>query len=154
MKYSATFCKSNKKTYILFTVAALLFLTAAAFGLMLGSTQIKFNDILNAVKNGPVNTAERIVIFVRLPRMLGSIFTGAALAVAGAVIQNVLANRLASPSIIGVNSGAGLAVTLCTVFGLYGGWQLSVFSFLGAFLTVLLISFGVQNLVPHVERLF
>lgn len=146
MKYSAVFCKNNKKIFILFTIAVLLLFTAAAFGLMLGSTQIKFTDIFSALKNGPVNSAGKIIIFVRLPRTLGSIFTGAALAVAGAVIQNVLANRLASPSIIGVNAGAGLAVTLCTVLGLYGGWQMSAFSFLGAFLTVILISFGAQKL--------
>ena len=54
----------------------------------------------------------------------------------GAVIQAVLANRLASPSIIGVNSGAGLAVTLCTALGIYGGWQLSLAAFLGGFTVV------------------
>ena len=64
----------------------------------------------------------------------------AALAVSGAVIQGVLANRLASPSIIGVNSGAGLAVTLCTAFGIYGGLRLSLFAFLGAFATVMAVS--------------
>ena len=52
----------------------------------------------------------------------------------------VLANKLASPSILGVNSGAGLAVTLCTAFEIYGGWQLSAFSFLGAFGAVMLVS--------------
>jgi iron complex transport system permease protein len=54
----------------------------------------------------------------------------------------VLANRLASPSIIGVNAGAGLAVTLCTALEIYGGWQLSFFSFMGAFAAVMLVSFG------------
>jgi iron complex transport system permease protein len=63
-----------------------------------------------------------------------------ALAVSGAVIQGVLANRLASPSIIGVNAGAGLAVTLCSAFGIIGGWQLSLFSFLGAFFAVMIVS--------------
>ena len=63
-----------------------------------------------------------------------------ALSVSGAVIQGVLANKLASPGIIGVNSGAGLAITICTALGLYGGWQLSLFSFLGAFVTVIIVS--------------
>jgi iron complex transport system permease protein len=68
-----------------------------------------------------------------------------ALAVSGAVIQGVLANRLASPSIIGVNAGAGLAVTLCSAFGIIGGWQLSLFSFLGAFFAVMIVSIGAKK---------
>ena len=69
----------------------------------------------------------------------------AALSVSGAVIQYVLANQLASPSIIGVTSGAGLAVTLCGAFGILGGWRLSLFAFLGAFLTVMLVSLGIKK---------
>jgi iron complex transport system permease protein len=70
---------------------------------------------------------------------------GAALAVAGAVIQGVLANKLASPSIVGVNSGAGLAVTLCSAFGILGGWQTSLFAFLGAFCAVMAVSAGAKK---------
>jgi iron complex transport system permease protein len=77
--------------------------------------------------------------------MLASLVCGGALSVAGALIQGVLANRLASPSIIGVNAGAGLAVTVCTAFGIYGGWQLSLFSFIGAFLTVATVSIGAKK---------
>jgi iron complex transport system permease protein len=87
----------------------------------------------------------RIFAYVRLPRTIASLACGAALAVSGAVIQGVLRNRLASPSIIGVNAGAGLAVTLCTALGIWGGWQLSLFSFCGAFAAVLLVSFGAKR---------
>lgn len=132
----------------MFPIAALLFFAAAAFGLFCGSTPITLGDIFSAVKNGAVGTGERIFLFVRLPRTLGCLLAGAALAVAGGLIQNVLANSLASPSIIGVNAGAGLAVTLCTALGLYGGWQLSFFAFLGAFGAVSLVSL----LVPHAVR--
>ncbi len=123
----------------------MLFVSAAAFGLMCGSTKVTVADMLSAVKNGAVGAGERIFIFVRFPRTIACLLVGAALSVSGAVIQNVLANRLASPGIIGVNSGAGLAVTVCAVCGLYGGWQLSLFSFLGAFSAVLLISLGARK---------
>ena len=63
----------------------------------------------------------------------------------GAVIQGVLANQLASPSVIGVNAGAGVAVTLCTALGIYGGWRLSLFSFVGAFAAVMLVSLGAKK---------
>jgi iron complex transport system permease protein len=70
---------------------------------------------------------------------------GAGLAVSGAMIQAVLANRLASPSLIGVNAGAGLAITICTAFSIFGGWQASLFSFLGAFAAVILITAGAEK---------
>ena len=124
--------------------AGFLFVGIATItGLMLGSTRLTFTEIGQAFTNGfDFSAGTRIFAYVRLPRTTAALVCGAALAVSGAVIQGVLANRLASPSIIGVNSGAGLAVTICTALGIYGGWRLSVFSFLGAFAAVMLVSLG------------
>lgn len=119
---------------------------SALLGIALGSTPLSFSEIVDAFSEGFNSSAgSRIFAYSRLPRTLASIICGAALAVSGAVIQGVLANRLASPSIIGVNAGAGLAVTLCTALGIYGGWRLSLFSFLGAFAAVMLVSFGSRH---------
>ena len=99
------------------------------------------SGIVKAFREGFSASAEgKIFLYVRLPRTAASLICGAALATSGAVIQGVLANRLASPSIIGVNSGAGLAVTLCTAFGIYGGFRLSLFAFLGAFMAVMAVT--------------
>ena len=115
-------------------------------GIALGSTPLSLSEIVDAFSEGFNSSAgSRIFAYSRLPRTLASMICGAALAVSGAVIQGVLANRLASPSIIGVNAGAGLAVTLCTALGIYGGWRLSLFSFLGAFAAVMLVSFGSRH---------
>jgi len=83
--------------------------------------------------------------FVRLPRTAGCLLSGAALAVSGAVIQGVLNNRLASPSIIGVNAGAGLAVTVCCACGALSGWAIAGSAFLGALTAVLLIVFAAEK---------
>lgn len=133
-------CKNRK--IILIYAAAIVFLAASFFiGIMLGSTFVSFEKIWQAILN-PYNAGStaRIFWYVRLPRICACLICGAALSVSGAVIQGVLANRLASPSILGVNSGAGLAVTLCTALEIYGGWRLSAFSFLGAFASVMLVS--------------
>ena len=61
------------------------------------------------------------------------------------MIQGVLANRLASPSIIGVNAGAGLAVTVCCAFGILSGWAVAGAAFLGAMVCVLLIVFVAEK---------
>ena len=79
-----------------FAAALVILLLSALLSLGLGATTLT-----------PV-----IFRFVRLPRTLACLLSGAALAVSGAVIQGVLSNSLASPSIIGVNAGASLAVTL------------------------------------------
>lgn len=144
MKNSVKYClkKPNKIKRLYF--AGFLFVGIATItGLMLGSTRLTFTEIGQAFTNGfDFSAGTRIFAYVRLPRTAAALVCGAALAVSGAVIQGVLANRLASPSIIGVNSGAGLAVTICTALGVYGGWRLSVFSFLGAFSAVMLVSLG------------
>lgn len=144
MKSFVNFSRKQKNK-IIYTVATLLMLVAVAIGLLCGSAEVSVFDIVNAIKNGPCGVKERIFIYVRLPRVLGAVFSGAALAVSGAIIQNVLANKLASPSIIGVNSGAGFAVTLCAALGIYGGWQMSLFSFFGAFFAVMLISLAAKK---------
>ncbi|MDE7297524.1 MAG: iron ABC transporter permease, partial [Lachnospiraceae bacterium] len=66
-------------------------------------------------------------------------FSGAALAVSGAVLQNVLDNRLASPGVIGVSAGAGLGVTLCMAAGRLSGIAVSCAAFGGSLVTVLII---------------
>ena len=54
----------------------------------------------------------RILCFVRLPRTAAAVLAGAALGIAGALIQSVLNNAMASPNVIGVNAGAGLGALL------------------------------------------
>jgi len=138
MKNSAKFYNKSLFYYI----SGIVFLALSAyFSLSIGSTQLKASEIINALTDFSADSIPaRIFWYVRLPRTMACIFCGAALSVSGAVIQRVLANKLASPGIIGVNSGAGLAVTLCTAFGIYGGWQFSLFAFLGALLSVMTVS--------------
>ncbi|MGN1319968.1 MAG: FecCD family ABC transporter permease [Acutalibacteraceae bacterium] len=141
MKSSLKSClTNNKKIKSLYAVGFLLLIIAALTGITLGGTPLHISEIVSAFQNGFSSAGGKIFLFVRLPRTAASLICGAALAVSGAVIQGVLANRLASPSIIGVNSGAGMAVTLCTAFGIYGGLRLSLFAFLGAFVTVMAVS--------------
>ena len=61
------------------------------------------------------------------------------------MIQGVLNNKLASPGIIGVNAGAGLAVTVCCACGALSGWAIAGSAFLGALLSVLLIVFAAEK---------
>lgn len=139
MKSSQVYSK-NKKIIIMYISAVTLFIVAACLGLTLGSVTISFTSVAEGIKEGNLTPDGIIFLYSRLPRTLAALFSGAALSVSGAVIQNVLSNKLASPSIIGVNSGAGFAVTVAAFFGIYGGFIFSAISFLGAFLAVLILS--------------
>ena len=144
-RYYMKSLRKNRIVYI-YAISLAVLLLSVILGILLGSTKISLSDMLGAIVRGNYQSTEaRILLYVRLPRVLGSLICGIALAVSGAGIQGVLANRLASPSIIGVNAGAGLAVTLCSAFGIIGGWQLSLFSFLGAFFAVMIVSTGAKK---------
>jgi iron complex transport system permease protein len=60
---------------------------------------------------------QNLILFdFRLPRIVISVLIGAGLAVSGCVMQGISRNALADPGILGINAGAGLAVTLFISF--------------------------------------
>ena len=128
-----------KKQNWLFFGAVLLCVGAAVLSLCLGAARLSLSELWDAVSGGTATPAGRIFYFARLPRTAACLLAGAALAVSGCVVQGVLSNPLASPSIIGVNSGAGLAVTVCCAMGAVSGWSVAISAFLGAFASVALV---------------
>jgi iron complex transport system permease protein len=101
-------------------VIALLVALAAAFvaALALGAVKIPFADVISALTGGDVSaTSSKIITDLRLPRAVEAIIVGAALGVAGAMLQGALNNPLASPDIVGVTGGAGFgAVVIMILF--------------------------------------
>ncbi|MFC7165107.1 FecCD family ABC transporter permease [Halospeciosus flavus] len=83
---------------------------------------------------------ETLVVWsIRMPRVLVAVLVGANLALSGAVFQAVTRNELASPYVLGVSSGAGLAVLLTLVF--FGGLAafLPLFAALGGAVAFVLV---------------
>jgi len=107
--------------------------------LSLGNIHFSPIQLLQLLQGDGDSVSCSILLYARLPRTLASLAAGAALAVSGAVLQNVLANRLASPGIIGVNAGAGLGVTLACAAGTLSGLGVSCAAFGGSLITVLCI---------------
>lgn len=137
----------KNKTYKIYLIAVIFLFGVTLGSLCLGAANLTFGQLIDAVRGDTANGyAGNIFWYVRLPRTLGCLLAGAGLAVAGALIQGVLANPLASPSIIGVNAGAGMAVTICCACGVVSGWAIAGASFAGALFAVLLVSFTAQKL--------
>ena len=128
-----------------FLGAGALCLAAAGLSLLLGAVRLSPKELWGALLSGPNSTAGYIFWYARLPRTAACLLSGAALAVSGAIIQGVLSNKLASPSIIGVNAGAGLAVTVCCALGVLSGWAIALSAFGGAMVSVLLVVFTAQK---------
>ena len=127
------------KSRILLISSIILLLFSAFISLVSGAASIPLSDLVNAALAGPESVAGYVFWYSRLPRTVACIAAGFALSISGAVIQSVLANSLAAPGIIGVNSGAGFAVTLATALGAVSGWMISASAFLGAMVTSLAI---------------
>lgn len=139
---------NKQKIKICYIAVTLLLIFSMLASFCLGSAKISLNELAEAFRKGigDVSTpAGRILWYARLPRTIACVFAGSALAVSGAVIQGVLTNKLASPGIIGVNAGAGLAVTLCCALGAVSGWQIAGAAFGGAVCAVLMVALAAQK---------
>lgn len=117
-------------------VSALLLLLAAGLSLCLGSRSYSLGELLCAERGGAV---WRVLIYVRLPRTAAGMASGAALAAAGALLQTVLNNAMASPNVIGVNAGAGFFTVLCAALLPDAPGLLPPAAFFGALGTALVI---------------
>ncbi len=125
--------KPFSKSALIIAIMTVMLITAVIIAISFGSVNINVltNDISPADK--------KILLFIRLPRVISAVLAGSALAVSGTIIQAVLNNHMASPNIIGVNSGAGLfAIILIAVFPKSYS-LMPIVSFIGAMLTCLII---------------
>lgn len=134
-----------KHRKIVFGTALALCIAGALLSLCLGAANLTLSQLRQAVNGGPQDTAGYIFWYSRLPRTCACLLAGAALSCSGCILQSVLGNQLASPSIIGVNAGAGLAVTICCAVGALSGWTIAVSSFGGALVSVLIVMLLAQK---------
>ncbi len=97
----------------------MLVLVIALSGLHLlhGARAISLTTLTQALfYYNPHDFDHRVLISLRLPRVLAMLLAGSCLAIAGYLLQVTLRNRLSDPQLLGLNSGASLAVVLVTAF--------------------------------------
>ncbi|MDN4620281.1 iron ABC transporter permease [Paenibacillus sp. PsM32] len=102
------------------TTITLIVLALIAFGVLLLSMNTGFSkmsplEVLSTLFGGGTPKQHLILFEFRLPRIVIALLVGIGLAIAGAILQGVSRNGLADPGILGINSGAGLAVVLYVV---------------------------------------
>ncbi|WP_439343612.1 FecCD family ABC transporter permease [Vacuolonema iberomarrocanum] len=93
-------------------LAMFLLLLCFMASIALGVADIGPDDILQAFTQPDGSTEHLIIRTVRVPRSITALLVGAAVAVAGAIMQGLTRNPLADPGILGINAGAALAVVM------------------------------------------
>ncbi|MGZ7443630.1 FecCD family ABC transporter permease [Paenibacillus sp. TH7-28] len=131
----------KQRLILLISLGAIVLTAVASMGF--GYSSLSF-DRLIPVLLGQGTFKEDFVLFsVRLPRILITLLSGMALALSGSILQSVTRNDLADPGIVGINSGAGVAIS---VFFLYFPIETGSFAyilpfvaFIGALITAILV---------------
>ncbi|GAA1346583.1 iron complex transport system permease protein [Arthrobacter roseus] len=130
-------------------VLGLFVIASMAFG----ARPIDVNTLVQALADFNPANGDHAVVHSRIPRTITALLVGAALGLAGAAMQGVARNPLADPGILGINSGAALAVVLgIYVFGLSGITGYIWFAFAGAAVAAVVVyaiaSLGREGATP------
>ncbi|SMO88410.1 FecCD family ABC transporter permease [Melghirimyces algeriensis] len=132
----------RRQQVILFALVGLILVTVL-IGMGMGNASVSYNRLLPILFGQGTFKEEFVLFSIRLPRIAITFLAGMALAVSGAILQAVTRNDLAEPGMIGINSGAGVAIAIFFLFfPLDAGsfiYLLPVIAFFGSLLTACLI---------------
>lgn len=117
----------------------LLFVIAFLLGNAKGTLKVDIKRIFEVIKYDDASPERMVIWNIRLPRMILAALVGANLAMSGAILQGVMNNPLADPSIIGISSGAGLfGIAVLVIFPQYQH-LVPIAAFFGAMLAAVII---------------
>lgn len=125
------------KTIVIYLAICIAFVISFIAALLVGRYHISLADFFGMLfsKDG-YDIQRSIVINLRLPRTIIAALTGLALSVSGLLYQETFQNKLVSPDLLGVSSGAGVGAAFAIVVGLPSIF-VSFFAFIVGVLTVL-----------------
>lgn len=108
--------KKQKRFWYILSLLLLLTIIVVFISLRSGVIQISPKEVINTIFNNGTAKQKLVLFDFRLPGIILALLIGAGLAVSGAVLQGITQNELADPGILGINTGAGLAVVLFIYF--------------------------------------
>ena len=143
----------SSKSYKLLIAIFILDIVLIALNLLYGSVSIPFKEVVSVFfsSGNELSTSRMILFESRWPQTITALLSGAALSVAGLLMQTLFRNPLAGPGILGISSGASLGVAILTMLGGAGSvvafsgvlqsFSIVLAAFIGAFLTLALVLF-------------
>lgn len=130
--------RNQRRYYILLSAGIALCVIVFVVSLCSGNYKTTPSDVISALLHPEENSqVYRIVLKSRLPRLMGSVLVGAALSVSGLTYQELFSNRMASPDILGVSSGAGVGASISIFWG-FSFLVTGLFAFVGGIVAVIL----------------
>lgn len=133
-----------------FVLLAALVLVLLIWNINAGSVHLPVGEILHILTgHGADSTQSHIVWDIRLPRILSAMLLGGALSVSGFLLQTFFANPIAGPFVLGISSGAKLAVSLVMIFLLSQGLLASSLALIAAAFVGAMISMGFILLISN-----
>ena len=124
----------------IFIILVLLLAAAFTAGISLGTEFINPLVFLKSLVSGDDSLKSEIILRLRLPRTLCAVFTGASLAVCGAVFQSLFRNPLADPFVTGVSGGAALGYSIAVILAISPGMA-TLAAFAGSLASIMLMYF-------------
>ncbi|MGN0625889.1 MAG: FecCD family ABC transporter permease [Oscillospiraceae bacterium] len=117
----------RRKTRVTAAVSLLLLAVLTVFAIGIGSVYLPPDTVLRVLfrQVDPSDPAYIIVWNMRLSRVIASVFGGAALSLSGLLLQILFQNPIADPYILGISSGARLAVGLMLLGGVMAGFHVT-----------------------------
>jgi len=132
-----------KKQRIILCILLALIIMTIIVSLGLGYSSLSYDRLIPTLFGQGTFKEDFVLFSVRLPRIIITLLAGMALALSGAILQGITRNDLADPGIIGINSGAGVAIAgFFLFFPIQAGsfvYMLPIVAFVGALITAFLI---------------
>lgn len=145
--------KRHLRYCITLTILVVLFVVLVFLNINLGSVNVKIKDIISILLNqGGSETDYGIIWKVRLPRMTAGIILGGALALSGFLLQTFFSNPIAGPYVLGISSGAKLAVAIVMVLVLSQYKTVSSATLIATAFVGAMFSMGFVLLIARVVR--
>ena len=133
------FRETPKYKIIVMIVLTIAVVAAFFVGNIVGTMKITVSQVLASVFGDHTTTEGMVIWNIRLPRMILAGLVGINLALSGAILQGVMKNPLADPSIIGISSGAGLfGIFILVILPQYQNF-VPIAAFAGALLAAIII---------------
>ncbi|MFK4791204.1 iron ABC transporter permease [Microbacterium sp. ZW T5_56] len=133
--------RTRRRFVLVLTASVVLLLVASVIGLLAGSMWLQLGDLRLWLTASAPDLISR-ALDERVGRVCAALLGGAALALAGAIVQGTVRNPLAEPGLLGITAGAGVGAVFVVTTGFAGGGRaaLVIMAVLAGLLTFALIA--------------
>lgn len=150
---AAVRARGRRRTLRITGVVAGVALVVAVVALMVGDYALTPAGVARALTGAGTPIEQYVVTQVRLPRLTMALVCGAMLGLAGALLQTLLRNPLASPDLLGISGGASVAAVFATLVLGLPAWGVTGFAFLGGLVVAAILLGAARRLADGGYRI-